>query len=675
MTESNNSVAWTEVSNFTANTGTVHEGTFQEFAASLKTRVISKDVDELEFELMDAAERKRRKFAVPCIIPGATVDGRLLTESFTEYSMVSLDIDNGAPADLPDRLKRLGTAYVVYETVSSTAEDRRYRVWLPLAEPVPAGQYAAVARAVAGQLGVLDIVDPSGFAAAHKMSVPARWAFDEHDRVKKASTKRAPLDWRSLDLSGQANTASGSDEWYANTDELVTAMRNAANGERNNTLNRLAYILFDNGWDQEEGAVDRLVDAALEVGLPLKDIEPTIDSARRKGSQHFDERVAEAFDVVEGEIVDHTVGPDQREQLIAARVERMMIDQEARRRITEAEYVPIDWSQSGTLAEVLSKPVPPWLIEELLSYEGNLLISAMRKAGKTTTALNLSRSLITGHPFLGRFEIPEKLSGTVGYMNHEVSGHQLARWASAIGGMDKALRLYNLRGLASPLGTERGRYELAERLAADEVEALVVDPFSVAFTGQNANDAGEVRQWLAELDRCARGAGVRSIILLAHAGWNGDHARGSSSLEDWPDSIMTLTKTKEDRHFMKAIGRDVNVKEGETFMNENTLHLTFVDDSNKAAAAAENKTAELTEPILAIISEHPGINIKGVKEELRKMEIKFSDRLVPGLINELERYRMIIVNGNDRNKMLFPLGLRRVEDPLKARHARGARMT
>ena len=42
MTESNNSVAWTEVSNFTANTGTVREGTFQEFVAQLAntTRVI-----------------------------------------------------------------------------------------------------------------------------------------------------------------------------------------------------------------------------------------------------------------------------------------------------------------------------------------------------------------------------------------------------------------------------------------------------------------------------------------------------------------------------------------------------------------------------------------------------------------------------------------------------------
>jgi hypothetical protein len=52
-----------------------------------------------------------------------------------------------------------------------------------------------------------------------------------------------------------------------------------------------------------------------------------------------------------------------------------------------------------------------------------------------------------------------------------------------------------------------------------------------------------VGAWLIGLDQFARAeVGARDVVLSAHAGWNGERTRGASALEDWADSIITMTK-------------------------------------------------------------------------------------------------------------------------------------
>ena len=54
-------------------------------------------------------------------------------------------------------------------------------------------------------------------------------------------------------------------------------------------------------------------------------------------------------------------------------------------------------------------------------------IVGQRKVGKTSLIGDLTRSLLTGEAFLGRFEVV-KVSGTVAILNYEVSGWQAASW-------------------------------------------------------------------------------------------------------------------------------------------------------------------------------------------------------------------------------------------------------
>jgi hypothetical protein len=207
-------------------------------------------------------------------------------------------------------------------------------------------------------------------------------------------------------------------------------------------------------------------------------------------------------------------------------------------------------------------------MDKIVPWQASCLISAQRKTGKTTFVLNLARSLLTGEDFLGRFAV-RPINGDVAILNYEVSAAQLARWADEAGVPRGRLFLVNLRGRGNPLGDDDGRMRLAALLRSRGTEALLCDPFGRAYTGVSQNDPGEVGRWLDDLEHFARtDVGVNDLMLTAHAGWEGERTRGASALEDWPDSIITMTRGGrvdgdggEDARYLKAIGRDVELEE------------------------------------------------------------------------------------------------------------------
>jgi hypothetical protein len=69
------------------------------------------------------------------------------------------------------------------------------------------------------------------------------------------------------------------------------------------------------------------------------------------------------------------------------------------------------------------------------------------------------------------------------------------------------------------------------------------------------------------------------VVLSAHAGWNGERARGASALEDWADSIITMTKDDSEdgtgERYLRAIGRDVDLEEDRLDYDPRTRTLTL----------------------------------------------------------------------------------------------------
>lgn len=378
----------------------------------------------------------------------------------------------------------------------------------------------------------------------------------------------------------------------------------------------------------------------LTAGYQLEDMEPlALDPAPAQGQ---------------------TQDPREQihERLVHDELRSLRARTEARRLFAEEQRGPLEPFDAGTLAEVLARPPQPASrVEGLIPWSAGTLLTAQRKAGKTTALLNLARSLLTGQDFLGRFGV-RPVSGDVALLNFEVSAGQLAQWADEVGVNRDRLFLVNLRGRRNPLGSEEDRARLAALLRGRGVETLVCDPFGRAYTGTSQNDAGEVGAFLTALDLFARTeVGALDLVLTAHAGWNGERTRGSTALEDWADSIITMTRDDSEdgagSRYLRAIGRDVDVDEDRLAFDQDTRLLTLAGAGSRKAASSERKASELQGVILAVVAAQPGIHGAGVEAQLRADGVTFQrgqDRTALRMLVESGRLRR---EDGDRNKRLY----------------------
>ena len=323
------------------------------------------------------------------------------------------------------------------------------------------------------------------------------------------------------------------------------------------------------------------------------------------------------------------------------------------KRELEGPPQPLDVT-SGTELAMRALEAPRWRVDGLMVAEGSTLISAVRKSGKTTLALNLVRSLLTGEPFLGEFAVTP-VTGTVAVLNFEVSGPQLGRWAAEAGVPLDRLVVANLRGRRNPLSHDDDRAALALELRTRGVETLIVDPFANAYTEESQNDAGQVARFLHLLSEFARQAvGARDLVLVNHAGWQGDRSRGSSALEDWPDAIVRLTMDAYGARYLSALGRDVDVPEGRLEFDPETRRLTLDRSANKWSVELNTRRDELVDAIVAVVSEVPGVGTRALQDELTSRAVKFAKTAVQPAVDTAVATGRVVRRVEGSKKALYP---------------------
>jgi RecA-family ATPase len=324
----------------------------------------------------------------------------------------------------------------------------------------------------------------------------------------------------------------------------------------------------------------------------------------------------------------------------------MKIEREARRRIDSADAPAGVGAQDGLLSAILELPEEPdFLVEDLVPYEGNVLISAQMKAGKTTLGLNLAKSLLTGEKFLGAKTV-QRVAGRVGFMNYEVSARQFGQWAVKHGIDPQRLYTVNRRGQRNPLSYEDSRAELAAELKAHQVEVLIIDPFLKAFSGADDNSASEVDAWLSDIEAFAFEAGIRNIVLIAHAGKTGETTRGSSALEGWPDSIIRLSvNDKTQERYIKAFGRDVYLEKTKLAFDLGTKTLSL---AGEVVTADKEQEAANRLQVLTTLGAPPFEFTKTSLAKAMPGNYKTNITTAEALIDELEGQNLLTAKTNGK---------------------------
>jgi hypothetical protein len=351
-----------------------------------------------------------------------------------------------------------------------------------------------------------------------------------------------------------------------------------------------------------------------------------------------------------------------RKRALEAEVAQQRLRRDARRTLdnedaTAAFRVP---PSRFSLIEELQVADDPavYTIDQLLPTNGNVLLAAGFKAGKTTLISHLAACLADGKPFFDNHPVivPD---GRIAIFNYEVGESQYRQWLRDIDiAATPLVSVLHLRGYRLPLLSPHVEDWTVRWLAERDIRVWIVDPFARAATGINENDNTEVGRFLDTLDVIKERAGVTELILSTHTGRQEfeegqERARGATRLDDWADVRWLLVKDDNDQRYFRATGRDVDVPEMALEFNETTRGLRIAGGTRTA-----NKRTRLVDSIVSVVETNPGISQLRLRAAVRQIVGGISqDALDDGVWDAARSHRIRVEQGEKgKPSRHFPAG-------------------
>lgn len=324
-------------------------------------------------------------------------------------------------------------------------------------------------------------------------------------------------------------------------------------------------------------------------------------------------------------------------------LQRQEAQQEAARRFQNSKFDVEGQTPPGvSLDEFLAQEdeEEDWRVDGIISTNSTSTVVGARKVGKTTFTYNMLSAYLHGTPLLGAFTT-NPVKRRIGYVNMELTDNQAKKWfrRSPIGSTNK-VTVWNLRGKPNPFRSDASLKKFAQECKEADIEVIFLDPFSGIFTGggKNSQDNEEVKEFLLKIEAFKLESGISEVVILVHAGWNTSRSRGASSLEDHPDTIMTLEEDKKGQRWFSAIGRDVDVESGLLAFNKETGVLTYTLGGTKFTGVDVAR-----ERILKAVVKHPGMNSTELQKKVGGSKADVSDArrglVEDGLIEEVKGVR------------------------------------
>jgi len=324
-------------------------------------------------------------------------------------------------------------------------------------------------------------------------------------------------------------------------------------------------------------------------------------------------------------------------------MQRQEAQQEATRRYQNSKFDAEGQTPPGViLDEFLAQEdeEEDWRVDGIISTNSTSTVVGARKVGKTTFTYNMLSAYLHGTPLLGAFTT-NPVKRRIGYVNMELTDNQAKKWfrRSPIGSTNK-VTVWNLRGKPNPFRSDASLKKFAQECKEADIEVIFLDPFSGIFTGggKNSQDNEEVKEFLLKIEAFKLESGISEVVILVHAGWNTSRSRGASSLEDHPDTIMTLEEDKKGQRWFSAIGRDVDVESGLLTFNKATGVLTYTLGGTKFTGVDVAR-----ERILKAVVKHPGLNSTELQKKVggSKADVSAARRglVEDGLIDEVKGFR------------------------------------
>lgn len=423
-------------------------------------------------------------------------------------------------------------------------------------------------------------------------------------------------------------------------EQAVNRVKGAHNGTRNGELNNASFVVghFVPKFWSYDAAARSLIELGLSVGLDADEVPATVNSGLSAGLREPYER-AEPVAVPDDPQVLAVQPGDAQRLAVAREVERLRILDLARRAYAAELRPPMPPPSSTSLRDLLAEEpgTTKYRIAQLWPAGGKVLMSAPKKAGKTTLIGNLIRALADGARFLERPVRPdewqvqaagfavEPLAGRrVMLLDFEMTRDMLREWLAdqRITNLD-AVHVELMRGRAWDIRDEEIRTQWAELLRSLDVAVLVVDPLGpiAAALGLEENDNTAMGGLLFALDALVREAGCAELFVVHHTGHEGERARGASALLGWPDAIWQVVRDEQGGRFFKAEGRDVFLPETALQFDKSARRLSLGEGNR-----SEAKISTDVQVVAEIVAAAPGQGVRGLMRMAGDTELGSNSR-------------------------------------------------
>lgn len=214
-----------------------------------------------------------------------------------------------------------------------------------------------------------------------------------------------------------------------------------------------------------------------------------------------------------------------------------------------SEFDQEPWLERAS--DLLAEPDPgptPFLVAEHLVAKALVAIQGRWKTWKTWVEFELAVSIVTGRSAFGRFDVPDP--GPVILVLEESGRAALHRRLGALarGNAIAPADLADLHFAANRrvrLDDLEWQQRLLRAVAEIQPRAVFLDPLArMKAPGRNENEQMEMAP-LLDFMRLVRDEGDCAVVFVHHTGHDGMHLRGSSDLESYWESKITLER-KED---------------------------------------------------------------------------------------------------------------------------------
>lgn len=257
---------------------------------------------------------------------------------------------------------------------------------------------------------------------------------------------------------------------------------------------------------------------------------------------------------------------------------------------------------------VAEEHAPRWLIDRLWGAAAVGVIGGAPKCSKTWLALDMSLSVATGTPCLGRYAVPDP-----GPVLIYLAEDSLAMVRERVEGMARhrglqldAVPIHVITAPVLQLDREPHRTQLQQTAKQLRPRLLLLDPF-VRLHGIDENHAGEVAELLAYFRSLQRELNL-AVILVHHTRKNaaggaaaGLGLRGSSDIHAFGDSNLYLRRTSH--RLMLSSEHRAAAAAGSVYLE---LVASPADQTHLAVTGdvAEQARRDIQASALALLTEH-----------------------------------------------------------------------